>query len=240
MASSRHFDPAFLAGLFLYIVWETFLCEKVLTRSFYLIQVKLVPTETANLRIMLVCVDALRLQALLADFDCSDCRIVATATAEDDLLSKVEHDQPDVVIVDMDAPNRDSLEALRSVQSYTPRPMVMVTEDEDPDSIRRAVRAGVSAYVVGGLQQKRIRPILDAAIARFEQYRSLEKELDKTRSQLAERKVIERAKGLIMAQRKIGEPEAYRLLRKAAMDRNLRLAEVAENIVSAAELLQRS
>lgn len=192
---------------------------------------------TEKLRIMLVGVEPPRTQAFLSEFACQECEIVATASATDDLLVAVRRHQPDVVIIDMDAPNRDTLESLRTVQAYNPRPMVMVSQDDDSESIRRAVQAGVSAYVVDGLHRKRVRPILDAAIARFEQYRALECELDKTRTQLAERKLIERAKGLIMAQRGVGEPEAYQLLRKAAMDRNLRVAEIAENIVAAAEIL---
>ncbi len=194
--------------------------------------------DKPKLRVMLVGLDAARIESVLSDFACNDCRIVATASATDDLLAAVGRYQPDVVLIDMQAPNRDTLESLRSVQAHTPRPMVMLSQDDDPDTIRRAVQAGVSAYVVDGLQSKRVRPILDAAIARFEHFRELEDELHKTRSQLAERKLIDRAKGLIMTQRGIGEPEAYRLLRKAAMDRNMRLVEVAEQTLAAAELLR--
>lgn len=196
--------------------------------------------DKSKLRIMLVGLDAARIDAVLSEFACSDCQIVATASATDDLLAAVSRHLPDVVLVDMEAPNRDTLESLRSVQAQTPRPMVMLSQDDDPDTIRRAVQAGVSAYVVDGLHSKRVRPILDAAIARFEHFRELEGELHKTRLQLAERKLIDRAKGLIMAQRGVAEPEAYRLLRKAAMDRNMRLSEVAEQTLAAAELLRGS
>jgi len=190
-----------------------------------------------KLRIMLVSAQLGHSEVLLPDFSCGDCEVVVVASADDDLLALVNRYQPDVVIVDMDAPNRDTLENLRCVQAHTPRPLVMFSQDDDSESIRRAVQAGVSAYVVDGMQSKRVRPILDAAIARFEQYRALENELDKTKNQLAERKLIDRAKGLIMQQRGVKESEAYGLLRKAAMDRNLRISEVAENIVSAVELL---
>lgn len=186
---------------------------------------------------MLVVAQPGRREAFDRPFACRDCEVVALASATDDLLAAVNRYQPDVVIIDMDAPNRDTLENLRTVQAHTPRPMVMFSQDDDSENIRRAVQAGVSAYVVDGLQAKRVRPILDAAIARFEQLRALETELDKTRNQLAERKVIDRAKGLVMAQRGISEDEAYQLLRKAAMQRNQRLAEVAEGIVAAAEIL---
>ncbi len=173
----------------------------------------------------------------VADFTCDSCEVVGVASFTDDLLAAVDRYQPDVVIADMDAPNRDMLEALGSVQAKAPRPLVLFSPDDDPESIRRAVRAGVSAYVADGLQSQRVRPILDAAIAHFEQYRALHSELEKTRGQLAERKAIDRAKGIIMTQRGVAEPEAYRLLRKAAMDRNQRLAEVAESIIAASEIL---
>ena len=190
-----------------------------------------------KLRIMLVTLDPSRTEMLGPALQGTHCELVAVASADDDLLAAVNRDQPDVVIIDMDAPNRDTLENLRTVQAHTPRPMVMFSQDDGTESIRRAVQAGVSAYVADGLQPKRVRPILDAAIARFEQLRELESELVKTRSQLAERKLLDRAKGLIMHQRGISESEAYQLLRKSAMDRNLRLVEVAESVVAAAELL---
>ena len=163
--------------------------------------------------------------------------MVAIASATDNLLSLINQYQPDVVIIDMDAPNRDTLENLRTVQATTPRPMVMFSQDDDSDLIRRTVEAGVSAYVVDGIQPKRIRPILDAAIARFEQYRRLTTELDHAKSLLAERKVVDRAKAILMRQRGLSEPAAYQLLRKTAMDRNQKIAEVAEFLISAANLL---
>lgn len=189
------------------------------------------------LRIMLVDADPQRQIARGQVFNCAQCEIVATVTAGNDLLEQIVRHQPDVIIIDMDSPSRDTLENLRNVQTAMPRPMVMFSQADDSDSIRRAVAAGVSAYVVDGIQPKRVRPILDAAIARFEQYRALADELAKTRSQLVERKLVDRAKGLIMKQRQVSEDEAYHLLRKTAMDRNKRLVDVAEAIISAADLL---
>ena len=166
-----------------------------------------------------------------------DCDVVASLTPEDDLLEQVRRHQPDVVIIDMDSPSRDTLENLRTVQNTLPHPMVMFSQDDNGETIRRAVHAGVSAYVVDGVQSKRVRPILDAAIARFDQYRSLEQELDRTRSQLAERKKIEQAKGIVMRERGIGEDEAYRLMRKTAMNQNRRMVDIADSIIAAADLL---
>ena len=166
-----------------------------------------------------------------------ECDVVACLSPEQDLLSQVARYRPDVVIIDIDLPSRDTLESLRSVQASDPRPMVMFSQDDNGDTIRRAVQAGVSAYVVDGVQAQRVRPILEAAIARFEQHRGLQAELDRTRSALEDRKKIERAKGIVMMQRGIGEPAAYGLMRKAAMDQNRRLVEIADSIIAAAELL---
>lgn len=165
------------------------------------------------------------------------CEIMASASFSDDLVSVLRNHDPDVVILDMEAPNRDALESLASVHSQAPRPVVMFAQQGDSETIRRAVHAGVSAYVVDGIQAHRVRPIVEAAIARFEKFRALEDELERTREELEERKVIERAKGLIMRQRGVSEDEAYQAMRKVAMRSNRRLAEVAEGIVAAAELL---
>jgi len=166
-----------------------------------------------------------------------DCEVVACLSPEQDLLAEVARYRPDVVIIDIDLPSRDTLESLRSVQAANPRPMVMFSLDDNGDTIRRAVQAGVSAYVVDGLQAQRVRPILEAAIARFDQHRHLQAELYQARSELEGRKKIERAKGIVMMQRGIGEPAAYRLMRKAAMDQNRRLVDIADSIITAAELL---
>jgi len=165
------------------------------------------------------------------------CKVVASASFSDDLLALIELNDPDVILIDMAAPSRDTLESLAYVQSHIPRPIVMFAQDDDSETIRRAIQAGVSAYVVDGLQPHRVRPIVEAAIARFEQYRTLEAELARTRERLAERKVIEKAKGLIMRQRGLSEEEAYQAMRKVAMRTNRRLVEVAESLVAAAELL---
>ena len=118
-----------------------------------------------------------------------------------------------------------------------PRPIVMFTQDQDRTLMRAALEAGVSAYVVDGLSVERVRPIVEVALARFEQWQALRRELDQAQANLAERKVIERAKGIVMKQRGCTEDEAYAMLRKLAMSRNQRLAQVAESVVTMAELL---
>jgi len=145
--------------------------------------------------------------------------------------------QPDVVIIDTESPSRDTLEHLIVMNSNAPRPIVMFTHDGDRDKIREATKAGVSAYVVGGLAGDRLRPIMDAAIARFEEFKSLRIELNEANSKLSERKVVEKAKGLLMKQRGISEDEAYGMLRNMAMKQNIRLATLAEQVIQAAKLL---
>jgi response regulator NasT len=164
--------------------------------------------------------------------------IIVCVSPEDDLLGAVSRYAPDLVLIDIDSPSRDTLEALRTVQAEQPRPMVMFTQDDAGESIRRAVDAGVTAYIVDGLENRRVRPIIDAAMARFSQYRALEQELADTRNKLEERKLIERAKGLIMKQQGVDEAAAYQAMRTLAMRKNKKLAEIADGVISAAELMR--
>ena len=145
--------------------------------------------------------------------------------------------QPDVILIDIELPDRDTLEQLRDVGQNQPRPIVMFAERSDPETTAAALRAGVSAYVVDDLNPRRLQPIMEVAIARFREYQALRRELEETRNRLAERKVIEKAKGLLMAQRNLSEEEAYQTLRKLAMDRNQRIGEVARTVTSLLEML---
>ncbi|MGE5241903.1 MAG: ANTAR domain-containing response regulator [Bacteroidota bacterium] len=153
------------------------------------------------------------------------------------MLAQVRARRPDVIIIDRDSPDRDTLEHVCMITRDDPRPIVMFTQDQDRTLMRAALEAGVSAYVVDGLSVERVRPIVEVARARFEQWQALRRELDQAQTNLAERKLIERAKGIVMKQRCCGEDEAYAMLRKLAMSRNQRLAQVAENVIAMAELL---
>ena len=144
---------------------------------------------------------------------------------------------PDVVIVDTDSPSRDTLENLCMVTESCPRPIVMFAHDADRGSIRKAVQAGVNAYVVDGLSPERIAPIVETAMARFEAFQAVKDELAQTRTKLSERKLIDRAKGILMKEKNLSEDEAYRMLRKLAMDKNLPLGELAGQVVTVAKLL---
>jgi response regulator NasT len=164
-------------------------------------------------------------------------QITVRTASTDRLLQQVREARPDVILIDIDLPDRDTLEQLREIGQDQPRPIVMFAERSDPETTAAALRAGVSAYVVDDINPRRLQPIMDVAIARFREYQALRRELAETRSRLAERKVVEKAKGLLMAQRNLNEEEAYQTLRKLAMDRSQRIGEVARTVVSLLELL---
>ena len=163
--------------------------------------------------------------------------VVTVVNTSTEMLTQVRAMRPDVIIIDRDSPDRDTLEHVCMITRDDPRPIVMFTQDKDQRLMREALEAGVSAYVVDGLSVERVRPIVEVALARFEQWQALRRELDQAQTNLAERKVIERAKGIVMKQRRCTEDEAYAMLRKLAMDRNQRLAHVAESVITMAELL---
>lgn len=146
--------------------------------------------------------------------------------------------QPDVVLIDLESPDRDVLEALTPASAPTDRPVAMFVDRSDETVMRAAIEAGVSAYVVGGLSRERIRPVLTAAIARFHVVARLRSEFAATRAALEERKLVDRAKGMLMKARGIDDPAAHALLRRTAMDRGRRIAEVAAALITAAELLK--
>ena len=146
--------------------------------------------------------------------------------------------QPDVVIVDSESPSRDTLENLAAMSASSPRPVVVFAEDPAQEPMQQALQAGVSAYVIAGLQPQRLTPVLQVAIARFAQDHALREQLGEAQSQLTERKVIERAKGVLIDEIGLSEEQAYRHLRKMAMDRGQRLAEVAQRIVEARDVLK--
>jgi response regulator NasT len=145
--------------------------------------------------------------------------------------------QPDIVIIDTDSPSRDTLENICVMTMNDPRPIMMFTHDGDKEQIKLATQAGVCAYVVGSIPNERLQPVIDAAIARFEEFKSLRVALNEANTKLSERKLVERAKGLIMKQRKIDEDEAYNLLRSMAMQKHMRIGALSKQIIEAAELL---
>ena len=163
--------------------------------------------------------------------------VVAQENSPRMLLDRVAAVLPDVIIIDPDSPSRDVLEQVVMVSRDEPRPIVMFTDDAKSETIRNAIEAGVTAYIFAGMQAERLRPILEVAQARFAADRALREELREAQSRLAERKIIERAKGLVMQRKNVSEEDAYRLLRKLAMDRNQRLLQVAQQIVDVVDML---
>lgn len=191
----------------------------------------------AGMRVLVVDESAERAEMLRAALLLAGYEIAAALTSPLTLLKTIERLEPDVVVVDTESPSRDVLEHLMMVSRHTPRPVVMFASDGTRETIRAATRAGVSAYVVDGLDGNRIKAIVDVAVARFEELQDLRGQLAQANSKLAERKLIERAKGLLMKSRSLDEEAAHAALRKTAMDRNLKLSEVAQRIVDAADLL---
>lgn len=153
------------------------------------------------------------------------------------LARRISERNPDIVLIDMASPSRDMLEELTLASGPLERPVAMFVDRSDGALTKAAIEAGVSAYVVDGLRPARIKPVLDAAIARFHMVHRMRVELETTRRALEERKVIDRAKGVLMKARGIDEDAAYALLRKTAMDQGRRVADVAQALVTAAGLL---
>lgn len=152
-------------------------------------------------------------------------------------LMSADIKEPELIILCITAPDEQLLSQLKLVHEQYPLPVVIFTESDGSDAIEAAIQAGVSAYVVDGLRDNRVLPILRTALARFKQSLSMQQELDKLRTTLADRKIIDRAKGIVMAQRQCTEDQAYKLLRKQAMDQNIKLATLSQTVVSASELL---
>jgi response regulator NasT len=144
---------------------------------------------------------------------------------------------PDVIVISLENPNRDVLENMFQLSRAVKRPIAMFVDRADRASIEAAVEAGVSAYVVDGLKQERVKPILDMAISRFNAFSRLSRELEEARNELENRKLVERAKGILMKSRGLSEEDAYALLRKTAMNQNRKLADIAQSLVTAAGLL---
>jgi response regulator NasT len=151
----------------------------------------------------------------------------------------IEETRPDVVVIDLENPNRDMMEHLFQLTRTVDRPIAMFVDRSDTASIEAAVEAGVSAYVVDGLRKERVKPILDMAVSRFNAYSKLQRELAEAKSALEERKVIERAKGILMKMRGLTEDEAFTLLRQTAMNEKKKMSEIAQSVVTAAGLLMR-
>ena len=153
------------------------------------------------------------------------------------IARKIEDIDPDVIVIDLENPNRDMLENMFQLSRAVKRPIAMFVDRSDKAAIEAAVEAGVSAYIVDGLKQERVKPILDMAISRFNAFSRMTRELEEARTVLENRKLVDRAKGILMATRGLSEADAYALLRKTAMNQNRKISEIAQSLITAAGLL---
>ena len=154
------------------------------------------------------------------------------------LLSRIYALDPDIILIDLENPSRDVLEQMFQVSRAVRRPIAMFVDQSDAASIQASVDAGVSAYIVDGLKKERIKPILDLCVSRFNAFAKLQEELERTKSALEDRKVIDRAKGILMKLKGLTEDEAYVLLRSTAMREKKKIGEIAQSIITASEMLK--
>lgn len=164
-------------------------------------------------------------------------QVAAVLSSALDLSARIEEIKPDVILIETDAPSRDTLENLAVMDRAMPRPVIIFAQDSDTQVIRSAMKAGVSAYVVDGFDIARLKPIIDVAVAQFEEHQSLKKELADATRKLSDRKVVDKAKGVLMKSRGLDEEQAYAALRKLAMERAKPMAVVAQDLLDMAKLL---
>jgi response regulator NasT len=197
------------------------------------------PDLTTNLSLKILVIDDNRLRAAIIEEGLREAGFTDIAVVDGFMAQpgKIVEADPDVIFIDLENPNRDVLEHIFEVSRAVSRPIAMFVDRSDATMIEAAVDAGVSAYVVDGLKKERVKPILDMAISRFNAFSRLRDELSRTKQALEERKVIDRAKGLLMKLRGLSEEDAYALLRRTAMNEKRRVGEVAQSLVTAASLL---
>ncbi len=164
-------------------------------------------------------------------------QVAAVLPSALELIERIEEIKPDIILIETESPSRDTLEHLGVMNQTMPHPVVIFSQTGDSEAIRTAVKAGVSAYVVDGFDISRLRSVIDVAVARFEEHQALKTALAQASRQLSERKVIEKAKGILMKSRGMDEEAAYAALRKLAMERSIPLAQVAANLVDTAHLV---
>jgi len=194
----------------------------------------------ASLKILVIDENAIRAAILeegLREAGYDNVTVVRNMT---NLLRSIVNADPDVIIIDLENPNRDVLEQMFQVSQTVRRPVAMFVGESGAEMIERAVEAGVSTYIVDGLKKERVKPILDMTLSRFNAFNRLKRELEDTRRALEDRKVLDRAKALLMERRGLSEHDAYHLLRKTAMNEHRTIGEVARSIVTAANLLEGS
>lgn len=184
-----------------------------------------------TLRVLLVDSDSDRAAAVEAGLTAAGCLVVGVATGTTELTRAVRDSGAEVIVCGLDDPSRDELEGMRALHRDEPRPVVLFAEKAEPEQIEAALEAGVAAYVVEGMAPSRVRPVIEVAIRRFRAHQALRQELAAAKQDLEERRLVDRAKAVLMQTHKLTEPEAYRRLRRMAMDRGQRLAAIASEVL---------
>ncbi len=192
--------------------------------------------SSGSLHILLIDPNPIRAAVLEEGLREAGCTRVTTVRDLQDLLRRIVDADPDVIFIDLEDPGRDLLEQMFQISRCVRRPVAMFVDHSDTEMIRAAVDSGVSAYIVDGLRKERVRAILDTTVSRFNAFNQMRDERDQARRELEDRKLIERAKGILMKARGLSEECAYALLRSAAMSENRRLAEVAQSVVTTSRL----
>lgn len=192
----------------------------------------------SNLKILVIDENKIRASIIEAGLREAGYADVWVVSEIDGIATRIETLDPDVIVIDLENPNRDMLESLFQLAKAVRRPIAMFVDHSDASSIEAAVEAGVSAYVIDGLRKERVKPIVDMAISRFNAFSRMARELEEARTELENRKLVERARGILMKSRGISEDQAYALLRKTAMNQNRKIAEIAQSLITAAGLLE--
>jgi response regulator NasT len=189
------------------------------------------------LRILVIDESQVRAAELCGGLAMAGHQVAAVLPSVLDLTAQIERIKPDVILIETDSPSRDTLENLAVMNRDMPRPVILLTQESDELVMRAAFKAGVSAYIVDDLDLARLKPIVNVAIARFEEHQTLKQELASATKKLSERKVVEKAKGILMKSRGLDEEQAYAALRKLAMERAQPLGKIAGDLVEMAKLL---
>lgn len=187
-------------------------------------------------KVLLIDEDSAKTKMLTESLEIAGFSVVGHVSCEDDILTAIQLCQPDVLVIDMESPDDYIFNQLFEINKQCPKPIVFFAEKGEVDVIQQAVKAGVSAFVVDGLAATRIKPVIELSIERFKEMQSLYKELSETKTNLEERKIVERAKGILMSKKKVSEDEAYKSLRKLAMEQNKKLIDVARSMIELSEL----
>ena len=189
-------------------------------------------SSSQSIRVMLV--DDLPERAAIVDSHlvAAGYNVVSSLPNASGLLFQIEQHKPDIILIDLQSPGRDVLESLSVINAHNPTPVVMFSEKEDPRFIKEAVDAGVSAYLMGGFDAQRVKPVIDVAMAQFKSFQSLRQALDTTRDRLESLSVIDKAKRLLIKQHKFSEEEAHQQLRNLSMNTNQSMQQTAQSVVT--------